>query len=140
MTLKRREIRPSIFTFVHIPQHICSGSRVRRCDGRNFIIFHLPSLYCFLFSLPQVLVGSDNVVNIVIFPRRLVLFILTKIRSGEIRFILLIVLFLDRIYASAGYTRCSGCTSVCLCSAAMQNLAVQQDFYSPFCVPLERAC
>ena len=30
--------------FVQIPEHIYSGSRVRRCDGRNFIIFNLPSL------------------------------------------------------------------------------------------------
>ena len=42
--------------------------------------------------------------------------------------------------ASAGYTRCSGCTSVHLCTASLQNLAVQQDFYSLFDVPLERSC
>ena len=39
-------------------------------------------------------------------------------------------------YASAGYTRCSGHTSVHLCKPSLQNLAVQQDFYSPLCVPL----
>ena len=41
--------------------------------------------------------------------------------------------------ASAGYRRCSGCTSVHLCTASLQNLAVQQDFYSLFGVPLERS-
>ena len=30
----------SIFTFVHIRQHICAGSRVRRCDSQ----FHVSSL------------------------------------------------------------------------------------------------
>ena len=39
--------------------------------------------------------------------------------------------------ASAGYTRCSGRTSVHLCTASLQNLAVQHDFYSPIGVPLE---
>ena len=43
-------------------------------------------------------------------------------------------------YASAGYTRCSGRTSIHLCSASLQNLAVQQDFYSLLGVPLERSC
>ena len=37
------EIQLSVYTFVHIPQHICSGLRIRRCDGRNVIIFHLSS-------------------------------------------------------------------------------------------------
>ena len=41
---------------------------------------------------------------------------------------------------SAGYTRCSGRTSVHLCTASLQNLAVQQDFYSILGVPLERSC
>ena len=41
---------------------------------------------------------------------------------------------------SAGYTRCSGRTSVHLCTASLQNLAVQQDFYSHLGVPLERSC
>ena len=44
------------------------------------------------------------------------------------------------VCASAGYTRCSGRTSVHLCTASLQNLAVQQDFYSPLGVPLERSC
>ena len=35
---------------------------------------------------------------------------------------------------------CSGCTSVHLCIASLQHLAVQQDFYSLFGVPLERSC
>ena len=38
------------------------------------------------------------------------------------------------------YTRCSGRTSVHLCGASLQNIAVQQDFYSPLGVPLERSC
>ena len=42
--------------------------------------------------------------------------------------------------ASAGYTRCSGRTSVHLCTVSLQNLTVQQDFYSPLGVPLERCC
>ena len=32
-----------------------------------------------------------------------------------------------------GYTRCSGRTSVHLCTASLQNLALQQDFYSTRC-------
>ena len=43
--------------------------------------------------------------------------------------------------ASVGYTRCSGCTSVHLCASSLKNLAaVQQDFYFPLGVPLERSC
>ena len=42
--------------------------------------------------------------------------------------------------ASASYTRCSGCTSVYLCAASLQNLAVSQDFSSPPSVPLGRSC
>ena len=38
------------------------------------------------------------------------------------------------------YTRCSDNTSVHLCTASLQNLAVQQDFYSLLGVPLERCC
>ena len=41
---------------------------------------------------------------------------------------------------SRGYMRCSGRTSVHLCTASLQNLAVQQDFYSLLGVPLERSC
>ena len=41
---------------------------------------------------------------------------------------LLMMLYLT-ICASAGYTMCSGRTSVHLCTASLQNLAVQQDFY-----------
>ena len=37
-------------------------------------------------------------------------------------------------------SRCSGRTSVHLCTASLQNLAVQQDFYSFLGVPLERSC
>ena len=44
------------------------------------------------------------------------------------------------VCSSAGYTRCSGRTSVHLCTASLQNLAVQQDFYSILGVPLERSC
>ena len=44
------------------------------------------------------------------------------------------------VLASAGYTRCSGRTSVYLCTATLQNLVVQQDFYSLLGVPLERSC
>ena len=33
-----------------------------------------------------------------------------------------------KICSSAGYTRCSGRKSVHLCTASLQNLAVQQDF------------
>ena len=44
------------------------------------------------------------------------------------------------VCASAGYTRCSGRTSVHLCTALLQNLTVQQDFYSLLGVPLERFC
>ena len=45
------------------------------------------------------------------------------------------------VCASAGYTpRCSGRTSAHLCTASLQNLAVEQDFYSLLDVPLERSC
>ena len=44
------------------------------------------------------------------------------------------------VWASAGYTRCSGRRSVHLCAASLQNLAVPQDFYSPCSVPLEWSC
>ena len=44
------------------------------------------------------------------------------------------------ICKGASYTQCSGRTSVHLCMASLQNLAVQQDFYSPLGVPLERSC
>ena len=47
---------------------------------------------------------------------------------------------LPGVCASAGYTRCSGRTSAHLCTASLQNLAVQQDFYSLLGVPLERSC
>ena len=43
-------------------------------------------------------------------------------------------------WVSAGYMRCSSRTSVHLCTASLQNLAVQQDFCSPIFVPLERSC
>ena len=42
--------------------------------------------------------------------------------------------------ASASYRRCSGRTSVHLCTASLQNLAVQQDFYSLLSVTLQRSC
>ena len=35
-----------------------------------------------------------------------------------------------------GYTQCSGRTLVHLCTALLQNIAVQHDFYSPLGVPL----
>ena len=44
------------------------------------------------------------------------------------------------VCASAGYTRCSGRTSVHLCTALLQDLALQQDHYSLLGVPLERSC
>ena len=47
---------------------------------------------------------------------------------------------LPGLCASAGYTQCSGRTPVYLCTASMQNLAVQQDFYSLPGIPLERSC
>ena len=49
------------------------------------------------------------------------------------------VLYLESwtICAHVGYPLCSGHTSVHLCTAWLQNLAVQQDFYSPLDVPLE---
>ena len=62
------------------------------------------------------------------------------IRSGVTRCTLLMVLYLDRMCHSAGYTRCFGRTSVHLCTASLPNLAVQQDFYSLLGVPLERSC
>ena len=43
------------------------------------------------------------------------------------------------VCASAGYTRCPGRTSVYLCAASLQNLAVPH-FYSPLSAPLERSC
>ena len=44
-------------------------------------------------------------------------------------------------YVPARVTRGALCrTSVHLCTASLQNLAVQQDFYSLFGVPLERSC
>ena len=39
------------------------------------------------------------------------------------------------VCASAGYTRCSGCTSVYVCAASLENLAVPRDFYSSLSVP-----
>ena len=61
------------------------------------------------------------------------------IRSGVTRCTLIMVLYLDRICACAGYTLCSRSTSVHLCTASLPNLAVQY-FYSPLGVPLERPC
>ena len=58
------------------------------------------------------------------------------LRSGITRCTLLMVLSLDRM-CLRGYTRCSGRSSVHLCTASLQNLAVQQDFYSLLGVPLE---
>ena len=43
-------------------------------------------------------------------------------------------------YVPARVTRGSGRTSVYLCAASMQNLAVSHDFYFPLNVPLERSC
>ena len=61
------------------------------------------------------------------------------IRSGVTRCTLLMVLYLDHM-CQAGYARCSGRTTVHLCTASQQNLAVQQNFYSPLVVPLDRSC
>ena len=44
------------------------------------------------------------------------------------------------ICTGASYTQCSGRTSVHLCMPSLQNLPVQQAFYSPLGVPLERFC
>ena len=44
------------------------------------------------------------------------------------------------VCASAGDTRFSGRTSVHLCTATLQNIAVLHDFYSPIGVLLERSC
>ena len=60
------------------------------------------------------------------------------IRSGVTRCTLLMVLYLS-VCASAGYTRCSGRTSVHLYIASLQHIAVQKDFYCPLGVPLERS-
>ena len=63
------------------------------------------------------------------------------IRSGVIQCTLFMMLYLDhKLCASAIYTLCSGRTSVHICTASLQNLPVQQDFYSPLGVPLERSC
>ena len=35
------------------------------------------------------------------------------------------------------YTRCSGHTSVHLCTASLQNIAVEREFYSPIGDPVE---
>ena len=51
------------------------------------------------------------------------------IRSGVSQFTLLMVLYLYHMY-QCGYMRCSGRTLVRLCIASLQNLTVQQDFYS----------
>ena len=61
------------------------------------------------------------------------------IRSGITRYTLLIVLYLDRM-CQRGFSWCSGRTSAHLCAASLQNLAVQQDFYSLLGVPLVRSC
>ena len=45
----------------------------------------------------------------------------------------------DRM-CQCGYTRCSGRTSVNLCTASLQILAVQQNLYSILGVLLERSC
>ena len=42
-TLKPAEKFGHPFSHLFIFGHIFSGSRVRSCDGRNFIIFHLSS-------------------------------------------------------------------------------------------------
>ena len=45
------------------------------------------------------------------------------------------------LYVKVRVTRgCSGRTSVYLCTASLQNLAVPDDFYSPLSVPMERSC
>ena len=56
------------------------------------------------------------------------------IRLGVTRCTLLMVLYLD--LASAGYTRCSGRTSVHLCAASLQNLAVYHMTFIPLLVSL----
>ena len=58
------------------------------------------------------------------------------IRSGVKRCTLLMVLYLDHM-CQCGFTRYSGHTSVHLCTASLQNLALQHDFYSPLSVPVE---
>ena len=44
------------------------------------------------------------------------------------------------VCASASYTRCSGRTSVYLCTSSLRNLAVPQYLDSPLRVPVERPC
>ena len=43
-TLKLAELRTSIFAYIHIRYHVCSGSRFRRSDGHEIEIFSLTSL------------------------------------------------------------------------------------------------
>ena len=44
------------------------------------------------------------------------------------------------VCVSAGSMRCSGRTSVQICAALLQNLAVPQDFFTPLSFSLERSC
>ena len=86
----------------------------------------------------QFLTGAClSVTLLIVDPRQ---FCVCFIRSGVTRCTLLMVLYLDHMCASAGYTRCSDRTSVHLCTASLQNLAVEQDFYFPLGVPLEQSC
>ena len=61
------------------------------------------------------------------------------IRSGVTRCTLLMVLYLDGICQRGLHALLYGRTSVHLCTASLQNLAVQQDFYSILGVPLEQS-
>ena len=67
-----------------------------------------------------------------------VLYILYKIRCNPVHPLKWCSTWI--VCVCAGCTRCSGRTSVHLCTASLQNLAVQQDFYSHLCVPLEQSC
>ena len=68
--------------------------------------------------------------------RRSVASCVSLLRSDVTRCIFLMVLYLDHM-CQCGYTWCSSSTSVHLCTASLQNLAVQQDFYSHLGVRLE---
>ena len=61
------------------------------------------------------------------------------IRSGVTQCTLLMVLYLDHM-CQCGLHVVLWSHIVHLCIASLQNLTVQQDFYSPLSVPLERSC
>ena len=60
-------------------------------------------------------------------------------RSGVTRCTLFMVLYLDHM-CQCGWHAVLWSHIVHLCTASLQKQAVQQDFYSSLCVPLERSC